>query len=278
MKKLSIVIIMLLGFSLFVNAQDEELKSKKGVPILPESGDYALGVNAVPFFEYVGNTFNGNAFNTVGFNFVNNQAIMGKYFLDDATAIRGMVRIGYLNQMDREFVVKSADVPDPDDLVEDLQKDANTTITIGVGLEKRRGKGRVQGFYGGQLGLLYNTTSEKYDYGNPITADYPSPDWTNAWGNTGNNGGRITERNNVVAIGAQLRGFVGVEYFFAPKVSVGGEFGWGVGYTQIAGGEETEEYWTGTELETKTTDVAKDANFGLDTDNLNAALFLLFHF
>jgi hypothetical protein len=41
---------------------------------------------------------------------------------------------------------------------------------------------------------------------------------------------RALKRKTNGRIGVGVRAFIGVEYFVAPKVSIGGEFGWGVGY------------------------------------------------
>ena len=56
--------------------------SKKGIPILPEQGDWAIGVDAAPFFIYAGNMLNGNAFNAnPNFNFTSGTNLYGKYFV-----------------------------------------------------------------------------------------------------------------------------------------------------------------------------------------------------
>ena len=81
MKKVIFTLMIALFAVAAVTAQD--LTSKKGVPILPEKGDYAIGVDAIPFFQYVGNMFNANAFNPgPAFNFTAPTPfiIYGKYF------------------------------------------------------------------------------------------------------------------------------------------------------------------------------------------------------
>ena len=35
----------------------QELTSKKGFPILPETGDYSIGIDATPFLQYFGQIF-----------------------------------------------------------------------------------------------------------------------------------------------------------------------------------------------------------------------------
>ena len=278
MKKIVIVMIAVLGFGLTLQAQDkEDFMSKRGVYILPESGDIGLGFDAVPFLDYMGNMFNGTAGNSVFTNFINNQAIVGKYYLSDDAAVRGELRLGFGSLSDQEFIMKDLDVPDADVLVTDKMKFNTTNVHLGAGYEMRRGHGRIQGYYGGLVTFQYSQNNTKYIYGNPITADFNSPNSTNFGGNITTTG-RLTEINNLTNIGVGLRAFVGVEYFFAPKLSLGGEFGWGPAFNVLTDGTRVEERWTGTEVETQTTDIARDTYFSLDTDRAFGNIFLIFHF
>ncbi len=278
MKKLIVILIAVLGFAVITQAQEkEDFTSDRGVYMMPESGDIGLGFNAVPFLNYLGNAFNGTAGNTVNVNFINNQAIVGKYYIEDDAAVRGELRIGYMNNKNAEFIQKDQDIPDPDVLVEDVEKTLTTNIHVGAGYEMRRGHGRLQGYYGGMFMLNYTANNAKYEYGNPITADFNSPNTTNFGGNITTDG-RVTEAYNK-GMGAGLRGFIGVEYFLLPKMSIGGEFGWGFYYGFDLKTEETAELWNGTEVETTTTEQANDATFGLDTDNnYMGNIFMIFHF
>ncbi len=52
---------------------------------------------------------------------------------------------------------------------------------------------------------------------------------------------RITEQKTAGDFG--LRGFVGVEYFVIPKISVGGEFGLGFMYSKVGEGYVNTESW-----------------------------------
>ncbi|MEA3448428.1 MAG: hypothetical protein U9Q98_08290 [Bacteroidota bacterium] len=278
MKKLIVIMIAFLGLAVMAQAQEkEDFTSDRGVYMMPESGDIGLGFNAVPFLNYLGNAFNGTADNSISVSFINNQAIVGKYYLSDDAAARGELRIGYLNDKNAEFIQKDQDIPDPDVLVEDIEHTGTTNVHVGAGYEMRRGHGRLQGYYGGMLMLNYFASNTKYDYGNPITADFNSPNFTNFGGNLTTDG-RVLESYNQ-SMGAGLRGFIGVEYFFLPKISIGGEFGWGFNYNFMLKSEETAEMWNGTEIETNTTEQAKDATFNLDTDNnYMGSIFMIFHF
>lgn len=278
MKKLAIIMIAVLGLGLTLQAQDkEDFTSKRGVYILPEAGDIGLGFNAAPFFNYMGNMLNGSVGNNLFTNYIANQAIVGKYYLSDDAAVRGELRIGFNNNSNNEFIMQDASIPNPEVLVTDTRNVNATNLHLGAGYEMRRGHGRLQGYYGGMLSIDYSQTNMNYNYGNDITSDFNSPFTTNFGGNiTGT--GRVTEVKNLINVGICARGFIGVEYFFAPKISIGGEFGWGPSFNITTGGEQTEECWTGTEIETTTVDVAKDTNFGIDTDNAAGGIFLIFHF
>ena len=80
-------------------------------------------------------------------------------------------------------------------------------------------------------------------------------------------------------IGLEARAFIGVEYFFAPKMSVGAEFGWGFVFemngrtSDISTIEDEDGNWNETES-------LGDANrsFDLAVDNMDAALSVSFHF
>lgn len=281
MKRL--IIFMCAGFlALGVFAQEVDMESKRGVPILPEAGEIGLGIDANPFFNFLGNMFNGNLNNNfAAFNFVNGmqtgQTVYVKYYLQDNAALRAGVRLGHTNNINREFVVKDQDVPDPDILVTDVRTQTNTNINVGADYLMYRGKGRVQGYVGGGAMFMYWANRDSYDYGNPITSTFTSPTTTNFGGNIPmGSGERLLENYNQNRLGGGLRAIIGVEYFFAPKISIGGELGLGVWYRDITG-YETVERWTGTEYEKVTTDNARDTNWGLDTFT-TGSIFLMFHF
>jgi hypothetical protein len=278
MRKIAIIMITVMGFGLTLQAQDkEDFTSKRGVYILPEAGDIGLGFNAAPVFNYMGNMLNGSVGNSLFTNYISDQAIIGKYYLSDKTAIRGELRIGYNHNCNNEFIMEDASIPDPEVLVTDKRGINSTNIHLGAGYEMRRGNGRLQGYYGGMLTIDYARTNVNYDYGNAITSEFNSP-YTTDFGANITGSGRITEVKNLTNMGIGARGFIGVEYFFAPKISIGGEFGWGPAFNITTSGEQTAEVWTGTEVKETTDELAKDNNIGLDTDNASGGIFLIFHF
>lgn len=268
--------LLALAFSV-TGAFAQDLTSKKGEPFLPEAGEWSVGIDATPFLNYFGNFFGKTGPNVAPTwnNYSLNQTITGKKMKDANTAYRATIRIGLNNQKNKnavsEFVAPSAgDVGALSEAPEqkfDVRRASTRNIVLGVGLEKRRGKTRLQGIYGADLLVWGGNTRETFKYGNDLTqSDNASTttfnenlDATNGTYSTNWNTVNALYNTNVVTesapgagdaaagfnrvesaralkrktngrIGVGVRAFVGVEYFVAPKVSIGGEFGWGVGY------------------------------------------------
>ncbi|MFH1120720.1 MAG: hypothetical protein V1775_12935 [Bacteroidota bacterium] len=283
MKKCISVLLVFFSLAAFVNAQD--LVSKKGIPILPEQGEWAIGADAFPFFYYLGNFFNDNYGNGAPeFNFTDNypMTLYAKYMVDPKTAFRVKLQLTYNSSVDKEYVIKDALVIDLDDQIEDKAKRSYMDIVIGAGLEKRRGKGRLQGIYGAEALVMFGSEKSVFEYGNNW-----NPDIQHHVADFGDNinyeeYGIVNERKSGMSLGFQVRGFVGVEYFFAPKMSIGGEFGWGLGLAKQGEGELSYEYLDYVNEETiitsETEKTAGGSSFGVSTDNLSGAINLLFYF
>ncbi len=237
MKKLVLVAGML---SVFGGAYAQELTSKKGEAILPEATDWAISFDASPIFNYFGNMFHGqNQFNgTPGVNFVNaNQTIVAKKFIDYRSAYRASLRIGFTNATDKNSIAvanQTVTYPNLPSMVEDKYKQTNTTIGLGFGKEWRKGRTRLQGFYGVDGMIWFSNSSTKYTYGNNISSDVSvnanSTDFGNNLVNDPyGNDARILKNKVGSTFGIGVRGFLGAEYFILPKISLGAEYGWGVG-------------------------------------------------
>lgn len=293
MRKLGFFVLAL-SISLLSFSQDDALTSKKGIPILPESGDYALGVDASPFINLFGNLIkinNGVAFtDPTAFNFLDgNNTIYGKYFIDAQTAYRAKVNITFLSQKFKNNVTDDIQVVnDPNAVVLDEWKHSSKQIILGAGMEKRKGNGRLQGFYGAEaLLMLGGGSHDTYTYGNtmgtldsiPTTTNIP---WTTVGSGyaSGTTTSRVTEIKSAGGFGLGLRGFVGIEYFILPKVSLGGEFGWGFNFQSTGTSEATVESWDFVTHTPKTTvtETPGGSQMGFGTDNLGGNIYLLFHF
>lgn len=295
MKKILISLTMIFGFIVMVNGQ--ELTSKKGFTILPEAGDFVIGFNAVPVVDFFLNVSNimvntGQTSQHPGYVTGFNQVLFGKYFLEDQKAIRVKLAINTNSVKTSTFYDDQFDMtatpldPDAWGEAEDINKVGNSNIILGGGMEFRRGHNRVQGFYGGELLLGFMSNSVKNTWGTEMNSESITNGYTNGDGSA--LPGRILEQKSGMAITFGLRGFAGIEYFFAPKISVAAEFGWGFGMTTNPRGSATVENWdvAATAAEEVTNEGGNGGStMGFAVDNgigqtlaPSAALIMYFHF
>ncbi|MDB4061015.1 hypothetical protein N8371_00860 [Vicingaceae bacterium] len=261
MKKKVLLIAAL--FTAGLSFAQDGLTSKKGVPILPEAGDWSIGFDASSLLKYGGNMLNGNTNNSLApMGDVNANTVYGKKFIDANTAYRGMLRLGFGTSGIDTLVNKTGTTTD--EKVTDEKNSSSFNITIGGGKEYRRGKGRLQGVYGPMAMISLGTSSTENVYGNDYSADNPGT-------------GRVTETSAGSTFGLAIGAFGGVEYFFAPKMSLGAEIQWTIALNSTGTGESTSEAWTGTAVESTTTEMAGSSSFGFDT-RPNANITLNFHF
>ncbi len=233
--------VVVLGITSTMNAQ---LVSKKGENYLPQAGDWAIGVDGGSMINYFGNMLNNSAGNGLSFDYTNADAmITGKMFKTDKMAYRAALRIGMHSNTTTTPV---ADASDPAKWVNNEEKVSSNFIGLGAGLEQRRGSTRLQGYYGAMAMLSYGGGKTTYKYGNPDVA------------------GNVREIKDGASIGFGVRGFIGAEYFVLPKISVGGEFGWGLGFNSVGAETTTTSNGDGTNT---TVDGVKTSGFGIDTDN-----------
>lgn len=275
MKKTLILIAVLAGFT----ASAQELTSKKGFAIAPEAGDWSIGIDAYPFLQYAGNLFNQNGNNAPSWNFISgDRAIVGKYVKDATSAYRAKVRIGFGSTKTEYEIPDQTSTSTPQANTTDEQKVSSSNIALGLGIQKWRGKSRLRGFYGGEvmIGLLGGSKTTN-TFGNATTATFTNPSTNIPGAATGN--GRITEVKTKAGLHLGLDGFIGAEYFFAPKMSLSGEFTWGLMLGGTGATETTTESWNGTTVTSTTaTNPGKSSSFNIDTDNVGGSLMLNFYF
>lgn len=265
--------------------------SKNGHEVLPKAGDWALGVDALPFIYQLGNTFNGNTFNSSAFfDYADRNlptlTIYGKKMVRDDFAYRGSLDI-FASTATTKFRVDDDNSSEPDDYLFDYNVRSRYGATLSGGFEHRRGKSRVQGIYGAELYVHYSSSfTDQRKYANEITVNNQTPS-SNFLGNdiagdvpTPSLGYRITkiDRGSIFEVGA--RGIVGVEYFFAPKMSIGGEFYVGVGYRNTGGQSVTAEGFDGNDNAVREYVNASvgTSSITLGTSNTGGAINLLFYF
>lgn len=274
-KQIMTVAIALATGAFTVHAQD--LTSKKGEPILPEEGDWGIGIDATPFLNYAGNFFGKTNNNTAPtFDFLTgNQTIVGKYFKDATTAYRAAVRLGFGTSKQTNYVKDNTNTsPDPR-YVQDTRKVSYNGIGLSGGIEFRKGKTRLQGYYGGEIGIYFGSSKETYTYGNafnnPTGNITPtSTDWSNPTLPGVSASSRVISVKNGSTLQFGIRGFIGAEFFILPKISIGGEFGLGLGFSSTGEGTTTKEYWGGSTVKTTDSKIGKKSSFKFDTDNVNS--------
>lgn len=213
---------------------------------MPVAGEFAVGagISLSNFSGFVGDMFNNSTNNNLGSSLYQynpatwDNSISGKYMLTDNTALR-MSFYNYGEDYTNVYDVYDDRSNDPDSMVTDTYRANDSWTSLSVGYEWRRGKSRLRGFYGVDGAIAWSGGgSEHYEYGNQMTSSNMAP--TSAWGN---NTRRTLSINYSSEFMIGARGFVGVEYFVAPKISIGTEFGWGVWYGNSGTETEVEEFY-----------------------------------
>lgn len=265
------------------NNDNGQVYSKKGKMVLPVTGEFGIGLNALPFIDLVGELIKLNSsnrfVNPLSFEAPDGQQLFLKYLKNPSKAYR--MRIGLAYHYNTESF------PVADDLnqglmLADKRIDTYTIITTSLGVEKRKGLGRIQGIFGGELNLLYQygdatTMNYKYIYANEITPSDPAP--TTALFLDGTP--RPLFEKTYASLGIGATGFFGLEYFIAPKISVGGEMGLRAMYINNTASKTKTEEWNNTAgiVETRLVKIDEGGRFDFNVDfNSNGVLFLMFYF
>lgn len=287
---------------------------------LPKAGDWAIGIDMQPVYRFIGNMFNGyatdgaalgvaNTLNQFGgedaIHLTNGVTIMGKYMLDNTTAIR--INLGIDKGVDKHYEYRPDDKavfenPLSEAKVEDYYKRNLAKYSIAAGIEFRKGKNRIQGYYGADL--LLGLAKDRYDitYGNAVTelnqtptrevwivdATLPAGGYWHSYNDKGlgvHNAPYWTQsylkESYLKTVTLGIAGKLGVEYFIVPKLSLGGEVSLLMAkefhkgsYTKSEGyNPTTEQVETHTELVNP-----RNSQFYLGTTNLGGKLFMMFYF
>lgn len=259
-------------------AQTGEITSAKGENWLSQDGDWGLTFDANPLLNYAGNLFNGNTNNSIGsgLTWANPWfAIQGKKMMAADKAYRAKLRIGFGSNKETALV-QQAGQSDATVTVEDTHKESNFNLVLGVGMEKRVGSTRVVGVYGAEAYIALGTHKDTYEYGNALNEDNTTPS------NSFEQGAGVTESKDGSTFGFGVGAFIGVEWFCAPKISLSGEYTWGLMLSSTGFGETTTESWNSTDNAVETTTVegptGKEFNFGIDTGVTGASVGVNFYF
>ena len=296
MKKLiSIIAIGLMPF-MSINAQSGDSKN-----YLPEQGDMAFGINVKPVLKYVGNIFNGTTNNKLknlgGEPIISNVpefedfesdfspavSIMTKYMLTDSWGLRANVGLMLSKNTDREYVIDDKKVmldPFNESKLIDTRYQSTNGMSLMLGAEYRKGSNRIQGVFG--MGILLGCYSQNidYDFANAVTPLNNNPT-SASWVRNCKNGYRIVNEKTKANLFYGITGSAGVEWFVAPKVSLGAEVN--LSLYHINGGQlytQSEGYNNVTQQLVERTDLTSpgDDKLRFGTENLGGSLYMAFYF
>ena len=261
------------------------LYSKKGIAILPEKGEIAVGIDVYPILNYLGGIFSNNDATTPWVtypgNFGGTSGIYAKYMLRSNLALRAIFRFDNNISQSVYVVPKSTLSYDPlhPEYVNDVVKTTSSIYHFGIGIEKHRGKSRVQGIYGAEAVYGFRNLMYDYTYGNAITRDFVTPQ---TYSNAYSNGQRLVEDQYQTSQYAGARAFLGVEFYIGPKVALSGEFGYSALYQWRKNRAQIYEYWDGTRSQVAQIAVLTTNNgykdFLSGIDQLDGSINLFFYF
>ena len=301
MKKRIILLmsLILMGFSVIaqeitenIEVQIKPKKEKKEKFLLPEKGNWAVGVDMVPLLRTLGTVFWGGS-NPMGFQGTPyfqgipypNVSIVTKYMVSNKCAIRANLgativstTVGDNVRDDAAFFIDNTTAAKVTDYVETNAYGAS----VALGAEYRCGKKRVVGIFGGDLLFGYHAASITYTYGN-VMNDVNQKPTTNQpyFPTTTSPNTRALFQKNAGAISAGVQLTSGVEVFVAPKIAIGGQVNLSYvftynrqtyreaeGYNELSGNVE------------QRTDIQTPAGWShrFNTNNIGGALYMIFYF
>ena len=268
---------------------------------LPKAGDWAIGIDMQPVYSFFGNLANGDAGNGLGqfggedaFGAIPSVSIMGKYMLDNTTAIR--LNLGIEKAVDHHYDYRLDDVKNSDQpsgaKVQDYYKHNDAIYSLAAGIEFRKGENRIQGYVGADLVFEYEKDRYNISYGNILTNVNQDPTRDAATYNALGLGvlgvynvgywksSYLTESYRKSTI-LGLAGKVGVEYFVVPKLAFGGEVSLMAAERFEAGSYTIQEGYNPISDQVETyTELVSPANreFYLGTLDMGGKLFMIFYF
>lgn len=253
MKKALLSFILCAGVLGAAMAQGDGITTKrdkgKGYTILPEAGDWGIGFDASPFFKPFFNMFNNTVNQDVPkLGWGQPMKIYGHMVVDDETYYTGAVRIGFQSHT---FNIPAGTNTD---------KLSYSAFDIGLsaGIEKMKSiRHRLQGFYG--AGVSIDLTSFP-EHNVTIGAAPPFTVRGNVTYTNAANAAAGYKQTGGGTFAFGVGAFVGARYFFAPKISIGAKYGWGIAIAST--GKRTTTPNTGTATSTGSQfDFKVDTNF-----------------
>ena len=292
-------------FATNATAQQEKSDSKYA-EWLPSKGDFQIGFGLNPLTKYVGRMLTaGNDLDDLNGdpildNFTFSGAavqplisVMGSYMLTDRFSVRANIGVDY-SCINRRYIVQDdlALFLDPMSkaYVADMARAQRLNLSISGGVEYRIGKRNIQGIFG--AGLVYGVNvmeRNSYFYGNAITEANQAPTVAGDMpGYTTIAGYEYIPEARVLRQYADkgthyvgVYGSAGVEWFVAPKVSLGANVNCLFDYAFQPSHMIEAEGWNVQTMKYekfyKKADLLQDGFF-FNTDNIGANLTINFYF
>lgn len=269
---------------------------------LPKAGEFGIGFSLDPLATFVGNLFNGNNFNALG-DLAGEPmfcptpsivSIVGTYMMTDQLGVKVNVGFGCSVFAQNGYAQDDAALvlnPLSEAKVVDSYEDKRLSGSIAAGVEYRVGKqSPVQGVFGG--GVLYALGHEThaYKYGNAITELNQAPSHNTTIFPTTVTTAAIPYMPNARLLSDQAANLihrvgiyasVGVEWFVAPKISLGANVNLNLCYVVNPARQTVYEGWNNVTAQVeKYTELVAPASHGFifSTDNIGANLMLNFYF
>lgn len=249
MKKILLVLTLITGANLVLNAQQDTLKSR--------DGDWGFVLNLTGLIDNIniGNLSDAN----------NNNAILAKHHLTDDKVLR--LGLGLRSVSNNWFNQDSINVTAGRALQVIDSTEKRFDFSISLGFEKHLGTTkRLDPYIGGELSIgrigatKINTNTDITDATGTRTIQ------------------RIIQRDG--GANFSLNAIAGFNYFFAERISIGAEFSLGYLYSAV-GGDESESLVdtpvSGSQVSTFIDRKAKTSSKGFDV-NSTAGLMLSFFF
>lgn len=281
--------------------QRERKQLKDYSEYLPKAGDVAIGFSLNPLANFVGNMFNSSTWNSLdtlaGEPMLcptpNIASIMAKYMLTDQLGLK--VNLGFgcnIYSKNGYSVDDAAKMMNPlsEAKVIDTYKVNKLSGSIALGVDYHVGKQLpVQGVFG--VGIIYALGHEthQYKYGNAITELNQTPAYSNdvfqsttVFRDLHYMQGRVLSdqaEDLIHRVGAYAS--VGIEWFVAPKISLGANVNLNICYTLNPARATIYEGWNNatSQVEQYTELVAPASHgFTFSTDNIGANLLMNFYF
>lgn len=282
------IAVTLLAALLPAMAFAQEDKEKQ---YLPEEGDWAIGVNVVPLLKCIGNglgseNFGGGTAFTAGserLGLIPDVSVQAKYMLTDDFGFRANVGLMFGTDKERKYVQDDEAFltnPMAEEQVIDARRVNTNGMSLNLGAEFRKGSRRVQGVFGAGVLFAFQKQATRYEYGNVMTAVNQLP--SSAFAEDAYaDGYRMLEQKTDGTFYTGLTGSVGVEWFVAPKISLGAEVNLTAYYlfgTQTY--EKSEGYNVTLDRIEQRTDITApgDRGFHVGTESLGGALYMTFYF